>query len=87
MEYPILSTAQLALHLRSLRKTRNLTQAALGQKIGVNQARIGKIERDPSGVRVEQLMQIIALLGVRLVLKEAIPKKDGQPPSPDTSQW
>ncbi len=69
MEYPILTPAQLAVHLRSLRKTSNLTQAELGAKLGVNQARIGKIERDPRSVSVGQLLKIFTLLGVRVVLQ------------------
>ena len=87
MEYPVLTPAQLALHLRSLRKARHLTQAALGQMIGVNQARIGKIERDPASVSVGQLMQILSLLGVRMALKAASPAKHGRPSSPDADQW
>ncbi len=69
MEYPLLTPAQLANHLRSLRKARNLTQAQLGAKLGVEQARIGKIERDPGNVSVGQLMEILALLNVRIVLQ------------------
>ena len=87
MDYPVLTPAQLALHLRSLRKARHLTQAELGQKIGVNQARVGKIERDPASVSVGQLMQILALLGVRMELKEASPSKQSRPSSPDAAQW
>jgi HTH-type transcriptional regulator/antitoxin HipB len=87
MEYSVLTPAQLSLHLRSLRKARHLTQAGLGQKIGVNQARIGKIEADPSSVSVGQLMQILALLGVRLVLKEIPPTVAGLPPSTEASEW
>ncbi len=75
MEYTALTPEQLALHLRSLRKSRHLTQAALGAKLGVNQARIGKIERDPASVSVGQLLEILALLGVRLVLKEPAPAR------------
>ncbi len=71
MEYLALTPAQLALHLRSIRKARKLTQAELGVKLGVNQARVGKIERDPSNVSVGQLMQLLGLLGVRVVLKDA----------------
>lgn len=70
MQYPALTPAQLALHLRSLRKARNLTQSALGELLGVNQARVGKIERDPGNVSVRQFMQLLAALGVRLVLEE-----------------
>jgi len=70
MEYPILTPAQLSPHLRSIRKARGLTQAALGAKLGVNQARIGKIENDPTNVSVGQLIKLLGLLDVRLVLKD-----------------
>ncbi|HTY50658.1 MAG TPA: helix-turn-helix domain-containing protein [Steroidobacteraceae bacterium] len=84
MEYPILTPAQLAVHLRSLRKASSLTQAELGAKLGVNQARIGKIERDPRSVSVGQLLKILTLLGVRLVLQtttaDADAVRDAKPP-------
>ena len=84
MEYPVLTPAQLALHLRSIRKARKLTQAELGTRLGVNQARVGKIERDPSSVSVGQLMQLLGLLDVRIVLKDAAaaPDKAARPAKP-----
>jgi HTH-type transcriptional regulator/antitoxin HipB len=88
MDYPLLTAAQLAAHLRSLRKARNLTQAQLGAKLGVKQARIGKIERDPRHVSIAQLMKILAVLGARLVLQaptkqaRAVARSVG-----DTSDW
>ena len=85
MYYPILTTKQLAAHLRSLRKSQNLTQAELGAKLGINQARVGKIERDPSGVSIGQLMEIFALLGVRLVLET--PAQNKVPQSTETTSW
>ena len=45
MDFPIQLTGQLREHLRSLRKARGLTQAALGQLLGVGQARIAEISR------------------------------------------
>jgi HTH-type transcriptional regulator/antitoxin HipB len=86
MEYPILTPTQLAVHLRSLRKARSLTQAELGAKLGVNQARIGKIERDPRSVSVGQLMQILTLLGVRLVLQTPTPR-EAVSPSTKPARW
>jgi HTH-type transcriptional regulator / antitoxin HipB len=68
VNYPILTPQQLSAHLRSLRKARGLTQAQLGEKLGLNQARIGKIESHPESVSVGQLLTILALLGARLVL-------------------
>jgi HTH-type transcriptional regulator / antitoxin HipB len=87
MDYPVVTPAQLALHLRSLRKTRQLTQAELGAKLGVNQARVGKIERDPSGVSVGQLMQMLGLLGVRLVLKDATAPTGAAPHRAQRATW
>ena len=85
MDYPVLTPKQLAAHLRSLRKERNLTQAELGSKLGINQARIGKIERDPGSVSIRQFMQILALLGARLVLQTPTPQ--GTAPSAETTEW
>ena len=87
MEYSVLTPAQLALHLRSLRKARNLSQAELGAKLGVNQARIGKIERDPGAVSVGQLMQVLGLLGVRLVLKDSAPTPDEAKSIAKSNAW
>jgi HTH-type transcriptional regulator/antitoxin HipB len=68
MEYPVLTPQQLASHLRALRKARNLTQAELALRIGVTQSRIGKIERHPETVSLEQLLKTLNLLGARLVI-------------------
>jgi HTH-type transcriptional regulator/antitoxin HipB len=69
MEYPIQSSAQLSAHLRSLRKSRGLNQVRLGAALGVGQARIARIERDPTAVSVEQFMAVLGALGVQMVLR------------------
>jgi HTH-type transcriptional regulator / antitoxin HipB len=69
MNYQIQTAAQLSAHLRSLRKARNLTQTQLGKHVRLNQARIGKIERDPAHVSVGQLLQILAALNTRVWLQ------------------
>lgn len=61
--------AQLSDHLRSFRKARGLSQAALGELVGLDQTRIAKIERDPRLVSVGQLMQLLAALRVRVLLQ------------------
>jgi HTH-type transcriptional regulator / antitoxin HipB len=63
------SPAQLSDHLRSFRKARGLTQAQLGALAGINQARMAKIERDPSLVSVVQLLKLFTVLRVRVVLQ------------------
>ncbi|XAH23174.1 helix-turn-helix domain-containing protein [Xylophilus sp. GW821-FHT01B05] len=72
MDYPIPLPSQLREHLRALRKERGLTQAALGQLLGVGQARIAEIENKPGVVSVEQLMKLLSALGASLVLRDDV---------------
>ena len=78
--------AQLANHLRSFRKARGLTQAALGALTGLDQTRIAKIERDPKRVSVGQLLQLLTVLQVRVLLE---PVSDAQRSAPRVRalQW
>ena len=69
MDYPIQSAGQLSAHLRSLRKARGLNQVQLGAVLGVGQARIARIERDPTAVSVEQFLDLLGALGVQMVLR------------------
>src|SRR3954467_14322755 len=79
--------AQLADHLRSFRKARGLTQAALGRLVGLDQTRIAKIERDPRTVSFGQLMRLLSALHVRVLL-QPVNGKQPQPPAPGpASDW
>lgn len=69
-EYPLRFPSQLRQHLRALRKSRHLTQAQLGDLVGVSQARIAEIEANPGLVRFEQLMQLLSALEVTISLSE-----------------
>ena len=69
--YPLPTPAHLAIELRKLRRLRGLTQTELGAQLGVQQARIGKIERDPGCVSLAQLLEILAALGAELVVRHA----------------
>lgn len=69
MDYSLHLTSQLREHLRALRKARGLTQAALGQMLGVGQARIAEIEGNPGVVSVEQLMRVLSALRAYLVVR------------------
>ena len=78
--------AQLADHLRSFRKARGLTQAALGALTGLDQTRIAKIERDPQRVSVGQLLKLLGVLRVRVLL-EAASEEGGAAVRKRASQW
>ncbi|RZI44010.1 helix-turn-helix domain-containing protein [Herbaspirillum sp. HC18] len=69
--YPIRFADQVREHLRSLRKTRGLTQAQVGALIGVSQARIAEIEAKPGLVNFDQMLQLLSLLGAGLSLEVA----------------
>jgi HTH-type transcriptional regulator/antitoxin HipB len=70
LDYPFQLSGQLQQLLRSLRKSRKITQAELAQRLGVVQSRIADIERDPGAVSVEQLLQVLAILGAQMVVRD-----------------
>lgn len=78
--------AQLSDHLRSFRKARNLTQAALGELVGLDQTRIAKIESDPARISVSQLLKLLSVLRIRVLLDQ----QDGRAASRtsvNSSEW
>ena len=96
MDYPVTLSSQLRQLLKSLRKSRGLTQSELALRLGVVQSRVADIERDPGAVSVEQMLQVLAMLGAQLVVREtaaeASATEPGRPPAspPDgepRGQW
>ena len=89
--FPIQTPDQLAVHIKSLRKARGLTQAQLGERLGVKQVRIADIERNPGSVSVEQLLRVLHALDARLQLADShayapappAPPHVAKSPSPD----
>lgn len=73
MDYPVAIVSQLQQYLRSLRKSRGMTQTDLAKRLGVVQSRVADIEAHPGAVSVEQLLQILALLNAQLVVRDAQP--------------
>jgi HTH-type transcriptional regulator / antitoxin HipB len=63
------SPAQLSAHLKSLRKTRGLTQAQLAKRLGIRQSRLADIDNQPETVSSAQLLDLLAALGVEVLLR------------------
>lgn len=63
------SPSQLSLHLKSLRKSRNVTQADMARRLGVTQERYSQMEGRPQIISVERLLEILAILQVDVLLK------------------
>ncbi len=70
MNYPVDTPLQLRAVLKSLRKSRGLTQAQLGAKLGLSQKRVAGIEKTPQVTSIDQISRIIGILGARLVVEE-----------------
>ena len=66
------STAGVARALVAARKTKGLTQVALGKKMRLPQSHISKIEQGRTNLRVSTLLSIARLLDLELVL---VPRK------------
>lgn len=94
MQYPLETSQQLSASLRALRQSRQLTQAELGERLGVNQKRIARIESAPGVTSFDQISRIVASMGYRLMLEE-LPASDaatstsgnGVAPSPGDATW
>lgn len=63
------SPSQLSLHLKSLRKSRKVTQAHMAKLLQITQERYSQIERHPELIATERLLEILAVLGVDVLLK------------------
>lgn len=73
---PITTAAQLGTVLQGARKSRRLTQAELGTRMGLSQKRVSELELAPGTLSVEQLLAICAQLGLQLSVQ---PRIDARP--------
>lgn len=69
IESPVRVPAQVGPLLKSLRKVRGVSQAALGRTLGVTQTRIAQIESQPGSVSLEQIMVVLRALDAELVVR------------------
>jgi HTH-type transcriptional regulator/antitoxin HipB len=82
VDYPVVLPTQLKQYLKSLRKSRKVTQTELAQRLGVVQSRVADIEANPGAISVEQLLQILAVLNAQLVVQDASAVSTASPSSP-----
>lgn len=87
MDHPIRLADQLRAHLRALRLRQGLTQAQLGQRLGLGQVRIADIEAKPGAISVDQLLSILSALGANLVLQEPAVEKPAARPKAKKGSW
>jgi len=68
--YSVDTPQQLRTILRSMRQASGLTQAQLGERIGVTQKRIARIEAAPEVTAFDQISRMVAAMGYRLMIDE-----------------
>lgn len=87
MHYPVDTPQQLRAVLRALRQSRRLTQLQVGERLGVNQKRIARIEAAPELTSFDQIARLVAALGGRLVIdvvESGAAALNAQEPAPTT---
>lgn len=78
MEYVARTPQQLGQVLKACRKKRQLTQGAVGARVGVRQSQISSIETHGAEITVDTLYRLISALGLELVLRD-MQARDARP--------
>jgi HTH-type transcriptional regulator / antitoxin HipB len=71
MDFPVRTADQLPALLRSLRKASGLTQTALAARLDITQQTLSAMERNAENVSASRLINVLAILGVELVLRRS----------------
>lgn len=84
--YPLrtINTMQLGHLLVSARKAKGFTQAELGMRVNLSQARISQLEMYPETMTAEQLLWIASVLELEIVIG---PKGFSTPKGATISEW
>jgi HTH-type transcriptional regulator/antitoxin HipB len=93
LSQPIITSDQARILLQSARKSRQLTQGNLAQRLGMSQARLSELERAPGKLSLEQLLALCQQLGLQLSIQHRDVPEEGaaagnvMPPQGDTDNW
>jgi len=79
----IQSAAQLSVLLKTARKARRLSQAAVATQVGVSTNRYSELEGDAGALTVERFLAIARELGLEVYVSNAAPPPADAP----TSSW
>ena len=71
MQHTISTPAQTRALLRALRQARGLSQAQIGERLGVNQKRVARIEAAPHVTSFDQIVRMVMALGGRVLIDDA----------------
>jgi HTH-type transcriptional regulator/antitoxin HipB len=75
--YPIKTLSQLPLILKSFRKEKGLTQAAIAERLGITQQSYAYFEANPAAATLERLFLVLRMLDVEISLDQTSPAPSG----------
>lgn len=78
MDCPINIPVQLGPMLVDARRSKKLTQAAVGLKAGLAQNAISALENDPSKASFDRIMKVLTVLDLDLIVRKR-PKQTRKP--------
>ncbi|MBV1909905.1 MAG: helix-turn-helix transcriptional regulator [Kangiellaceae bacterium] len=73
MPYTINTADQLKPILTGFRKAQGLSQKAMADKLGISQQTYQVLEANPQKVTVDRLLRVLSIMGVKLILSDAMP--------------
>jgi HTH-type transcriptional regulator / antitoxin HipB len=68
--YSVKTPQQLGAVLQGCRKTRALTQAQVGARVGLPQKEISKMETNPAHTSLARVFKVLAALELEIVVRE-----------------
>ncbi|MEG3133634.1 helix-turn-helix domain-containing protein [Rouxiella sp. T17] len=80
----ITSPKQLAIHLKDLRKTQKISQAAIASRVGIKQDTLSKFELNPDTTKIETFFKILSALNLELHVE---PKGENKRSQGWTEEW
>jgi HTH-type transcriptional regulator/antitoxin HipB len=73
--HPVTTTTQIGAILSARRKHLDLTQEQVASRLGLSQNRLSVLESRPETLTVEQLVALLAVLGLEMRIDERSPAR------------
>ena len=84
----ITTSGQLAAYLQDIRQSQGLSQAKVGEKIGVRQGTVSNFEQNPASTKLETLFKLLSALELEVEIKPRTVTADAKnEASSDAKQW
>lgn len=86
-QYTVRTPEQLPALLKAFRKQAGLTQGQLATRLGITQQTLSSLERNAQKVSADRLLQLLAILGVEMVLQSRNQDADAKAPASGGAGW